>query len=117
MRHFNSRVVRDYIEVLKPRESLLLSFIGICAAIMAGGGFTSPGRLLLVTIGLLAGSSGTNGLTNYLDRHIDAKMQRTTIRQLKLLKCGTFSLAESYGVRSGHAFLSFRSIEDRMYLS
>lgn len=82
MRYFSPRTVRDYIEVLKPRESLLLSFIGICAAIMAGGGFTSSGRLLLVTVGLLAGSSGTNGLTNYLDRHIDARMQRTRNRAL-----------------------------------
>jgi len=82
MRYFSPRTVRDYLEILKPRESLLLSFIGICAAIMAGGGFTSPGRLLLVAVGLLAGSSGANGFTNYLDRHIDARMQRTRNRAL-----------------------------------
>jgi protoheme IX farnesyltransferase len=49
---------------------------------MAGGGLTSPGRLLLVSVGLLAGSSGINGFTNYLDRHIDARMQRTKNRAL-----------------------------------
>jgi protoheme IX farnesyltransferase len=82
MRRTGLGAAGNYLEVLKPRESVLLSFIGICAAVIAGGGFTSPGRLLLVSGGLLAGSSGTNGLTNYLDRDIDAKMQRTSHRAL-----------------------------------
>ncbi|UCB43104.1 MAG: protoheme IX farnesyltransferase [Dehalococcoidales bacterium] len=82
MRHSVLGAASNYLEVLKPRESILLSFIGICAAVIAGGGFTSPGRLVLVSVGLLAGSSGTNGLTNYLDRNIDARMQRTSHRAL-----------------------------------
>ncbi len=75
-------MIRDYIEVLKPRESSLITFIGVCAAIIAGDGHLSLDRLLLVLITILLGSAGVNGLTNYLDRHVDARMQRTRHRVL-----------------------------------
>jgi len=74
--------VRDYFEVLKPRETSLLTFIGICAAIIAGSGHTPLDKLLLVLFVLLLGSAGANGLTNYLDRNVDAKMLRTRHRAL-----------------------------------
>jgi len=67
--------------VLKPRQSVLLTFIGICAAIIAGNGQLSL-RLLLVTLTILLASAGANGLTNYLDRDVDAQMQRTKHRAL-----------------------------------
>ncbi len=72
---------KDYIEVLKPLPSLLLAFIGLCAAIIAGEGRLSP-KLLLVLAAVLIASAGANGLTNYLDRDIDARMQRTRCRAL-----------------------------------
>ena len=71
----------NYIEVLKPLPSILLAFIGLCAAIIAGEGQLSP-RLLLVLVAVLIATAGANGLTNYLDRHIDARMQRTRCRVL-----------------------------------
>jgi len=74
--------VRDYFEILKPRETSLLTFIGICAAIIAGSGHTPLDKLLLVLFVLLLGSAGANGLTNYLDRNVDAKMLRTRHRAL-----------------------------------
>ena len=36
----------------------------------------------MVLITLLLGSAGVNGLTNYLDRDVDARMQRTKHRVL-----------------------------------
>lgn len=72
----------DYIEVLKPRASSLLTFIGVSAAIIAGDGQPPLDRLLLVTIAILLGSAGANGLTNYLDRDVDARMQPTRHRAL-----------------------------------
>ncbi|MFH1486435.1 MAG: hypothetical protein ABIH46_10215, partial [Chloroflexota bacterium] len=33
------QAVWNYIEVLKPRETALLTFIGVCAAIIAGRGY------------------------------------------------------------------------------
>ena len=76
------RTAWNYIEVLKPKESLLLTFIGVCAAIAAAGGDPSTWRFLGVLAAVALGSAGTNGLTNYLDREIDAKMERTNHRAL-----------------------------------
>jgi protoheme IX farnesyltransferase len=81
MKNHRLNVIRDYIAVLKPRESSLLTFIGVCAAIIAGQGLIPP-KLPLVLVTLLLGSAGVNGLTNYLDRNIDNKMQRTWHRAL-----------------------------------
>jgi len=74
----------NYIKVLKPRETVLLSFIGLCAALVAWGWEPPfPTRAFLLTmVALLIGSGGTNGLTNYIDRDVDAKMQRVKHRPL-----------------------------------
>ncbi|MFC2031755.1 protoheme IX farnesyltransferase [Chloroflexota bacterium] len=74
-------MARNYIEVLKPRESSLLSFIGVCAAIIAASGHISI-NLILVALTILVASAGANGLTNYLDRDVDALMRRTRNRAL-----------------------------------
>jgi len=70
-------VFRNYLEVLKPRETLLLGFIGLCATIFAAGGSPPLGTLLLATATITIASGGANGITNYLDRKIDARMART----------------------------------------
>jgi len=71
----------NYIEVLKPLPSVLLAFIGFCAAVVAGQGLLTP-RLGLILATILIASAGANGLTNYLDRDIDTRMQRTCLRVL-----------------------------------
>ena len=76
------RVVRNYTEVLKPSASLLLTFIGVCAVVIGGDGRPPLDKLLLTIITILVASTGANGLTNYLDRKVDAKMQRTRQRAL-----------------------------------
>jgi protoheme IX farnesyltransferase len=73
--------VAAYIGVLKPLPSALLTFIGVCTAIIAGEGKLTP-NLFLVAVSILLASAGANGLTNYLDREIDARMQRTKDRAL-----------------------------------
>ena len=72
----------DYVEVLKPRETSLLVFIALCAAIVAAGGTPAVDRLLLTLAAVALGSGGVNGLTNYIDREVDARMQRTRRRCL-----------------------------------
>ncbi len=67
---------------MKPKETILLTIIGICAAIIGGRGFPQLNRLGLVSVALLLGNAGANGLTNYLDRDVDALMQRTKHRPL-----------------------------------
>ncbi|MFC2035847.1 protoheme IX farnesyltransferase [Chloroflexota bacterium] len=73
--------VRNYFEVLKPSASILLTFIGVSAAIIASDGQLSL-KLLIIALVIFLASAGANGLTNYLDRDIDAKMQRTKDRVL-----------------------------------
>jgi len=71
-----------YIRVTKPRESSLLVFIGFCAMVVAGDGLPETGRLLLTLSAITLGSGGVNGITNYLDRNVDARMRRTNCRPL-----------------------------------
>ena len=75
-------IVGNYIEVLKPRQSALLTFIGVCAAIVAGNGQPPLALTFLALVTILLASTGANGLTNYLDRDVDARMQRTKNRAL-----------------------------------
>jgi protoheme IX farnesyltransferase len=76
------RTIRNYIEVLKPAASILLAFVGIVSAIVAAGGNLTASKLVLTGLTVLLASAGANGLTNYLDRHIDARMPRTSHRAL-----------------------------------
>jgi heme o synthase len=74
----------NYIDILKPRETALLAVIGICSAIIASAGQFSVYTLALATAALVLGSAGCNGLTNFLDRDVDARMDRTKNRVLPL---------------------------------
>ena len=75
-------MIKAYLEVLKPRESFLLTFIGATSAILAAQGSPELPRLLFATLAILLASAGANGLTNYLDRNVDALMERTKHRAL-----------------------------------
>lgn len=76
------RKIGAYLEVTKPRESALLAFIGGSAAVIAAGGALPPSTLLAILAVVLIASAGANGLTNYLDRGLDARMARTCRRAL-----------------------------------
>ena len=75
------KTVKNYIEVLKPRASSLLTFIGVSVAVIASEGHLSL-ELLLIALTIFVASAGANGLTNYLDCGIDARMRRTMYRAL-----------------------------------
>lgn len=78
-------MLSDYINVLKPKETSLLVFIGACSALVAAAAMGGPfplGTFILVVIAITCGSAGANGLTNYLDRDVDALMSRTSNRAL-----------------------------------
>ncbi len=78
----NITTLKNYIEVLKPRESILLTFIGVAAVFIAADGKPPLDVILLAFIAILIASAGANGITNYLDRKFDAKMKRTRHRVL-----------------------------------
>jgi heme o synthase len=73
---------RDYLNVIKPRETALLVFIGVITAFLAGQGAVPFVRAVVIGLAVLLASAGANGLTNYLDRRLDARMERTAKRAL-----------------------------------
>lgn len=74
---------KDYIEVTKPRLIFLLVFTGLSAALIALKKYhASPATIGWVTLALILGTGGTNALTCYIDRDIDAKMSRTKNRPI-----------------------------------
>ncbi len=74
--------LRAYVEVLKPRETSLLVFVALCSALVASEGQPDGMRLLVAMFTVSLGCAGVNGLTNYLDRNVDARMRRTRERSL-----------------------------------
>jgi protoheme IX farnesyltransferase len=72
----------DYVSVLKPVETSLLTFIGVVSSIIAADSYPPAKVFFLVLVAVLLGSAGSNGLTNYLDREVDARMTRTHHRAL-----------------------------------
>jgi protoheme IX farnesyltransferase len=73
---------KDYLEVIKPRETGLLVFIGVISAFVAGSGSIPLTRFFFILAAILVASAGANGLTNYLDRDLDARLARTRRRAL-----------------------------------
>lgn len=74
--------VSAYLQVLKPRETLLLAVMGWITALVAAEMHPPLGRYVWASLAVLLGSAGTNGLTNCLDRAVDARMRRTQRRVL-----------------------------------
>ena len=75
------KTIVNYIEVLKPRANILLTFIGVCTSAVASEGYLSL-YLLLIAFTIFLASAGANGLTNFFDCGVDAMMTRTQQRVL-----------------------------------
>ncbi len=97
-----------YIEVTKPSTVALLVFTCVGAMVVAGGvGGLSLGGWVLALIAITAGCAAADTLTCYIDRDIDAMMDRTKARPLpgkrihppeKALVWGLFLAALSLGL-------------------
>ena len=76
------RTISNYMEVTKPRSVFLLAFTSIAAMIVAGG-LNIPSNLFLqALVAIVAGCAGANVITGYIDRDIDAAMERTKRRPI-----------------------------------
>ena len=72
-----------YIEVTKPSTVALLVFTSVGAMVVAGGiGGLSLGNWVLALIAITAGCAAADTLTCYIDRDIDAMMDRTKARPI-----------------------------------
>jgi heme o synthase len=75
------RTLRDYVSLTDLRSTSLLVFTAIAAGVI-GGGLHMPVRLLVMGIALTLSCMGARAVANYIDRDIDALMERTKRRPL-----------------------------------
>jgi len=73
--------LRSYWELTNPNIVSLLVFTAFASAVMAGG-IKEPLKVLDIVIAVALCSMGARTLTNYVDRDIDALMNRTKHRPL-----------------------------------
>lgn len=72
---------KAYIELTKPKVTALLTLGGVAGGFLAYSQ-SAVLRIIIGTIAVVIASSGINCITNYIDRDIDAVMERTKNRPL-----------------------------------
>ncbi len=77
-----SAVVRDYIELTKPRIISLLLLTTVATMIVAKGGFPEISTMLWTMLGGYLAAGGAGAINHYIDRDRDARMARTRGRPL-----------------------------------
>ena len=73
--------INNYIQLTKPTIMLLVVFTGSAALVVEGSFLQEPLNFLLVIIGLYLTGGCANALNQYLERDLDAKMERTKNRR------------------------------------
>lgn len=77
-----SSVWRDYLELTKPQDVLLLVLATLSALIIAAEKLPQASTLLITLLGSTLAAAGAGSLNSFLDRDIDAVMIRTRNRPL-----------------------------------
>jgi len=72
--------LRALAEAAKFKSVALLTFVGWAGGVHAAAGRLGDYRLWLGTLAVALGSMGTNGVTGFIDRRMDAVMERTRSR-------------------------------------
>jgi len=72
----------DYLELLRPKVSLLVLFTVAAGVYLAANGAPEAAVLLHAVLGTALVAAGASSLNQYLERHSDALMQRTENRPL-----------------------------------
>jgi heme o synthase len=73
---------RDYLELTKPKVSLLIVFTAIVGMVLASPGWIPLNALILGSLGIAMASGSAAAFNHILDRRIDAQMNRTRRRPL-----------------------------------
>jgi protoheme IX farnesyltransferase len=74
--------LRTYADLTKPRLLPLVLLSGVPVFGMAAAGPPAPGFALLVLLGIALAAASANTLNAYLERDVDARMERTRERPL-----------------------------------
>jgi protoheme IX farnesyltransferase len=73
---------RDFLELTKPRVSLLIVFTAVVGMVLASPGLVPLPALLFGTVGIALASGSAAAFNHVLDRRIDQQMARTRRRPL-----------------------------------
>jgi heme o synthase len=73
---------RDYLELTKPKVTLLIVFTAIVGMVLAAPGWVPVTPLLFGSIGIAMASGSAAAFNHILDRRIDGQMRRTRGRPL-----------------------------------
>src|SRR5476649_1764615 len=73
---------RDFLELTKPKVSLLIVFTAVVGMVLASPGMVPLPALLFGTLGIAMASGSAAALNHILDRRIDRQMARTRRRPL-----------------------------------
>ena len=73
---------RDYVELTKPKVSLLIVFTAIVGMVLASPGMVPVPALVFGTLGIALASGSAAAFNHVLDRRIDEQMARTRRRPL-----------------------------------
>jgi protoheme IX farnesyltransferase len=76
------QVARSYVALTKPRILLLVIFTALPALAMAGEGWPDAGFACATLLGIALASGAANALNCYIERDLDALMERTRSRPL-----------------------------------
>ncbi len=94
---------RDYLELTKPKVSLLIVFTAIVGMVLASPGMVPLPALLFGTLGIALASGSAAAFNHVLDRGIDERMARTRRRPLPtghMIKSHALAFASLLGVAS-----------------
>jgi len=91
-------LVYAYFEVTKPKIWILLAFTAFGGFVVASGKEMPWITGIIMLLAVILGSAGANTLTNYIDRDIDAVMNRTKLRPLPTHRISPASRALIFGL-------------------
>ena len=74
--------LKDYLELTKPRITLLVLVTAFAGMWLAAGGMPEPALVLFTLLGTGLASASSAVLNNYVDRNVDKRMSRTHERAL-----------------------------------
>jgi protoheme IX farnesyltransferase len=75
-------IARNYLDLTKPRLLPMVLLTGLPVLGMAAGGWPSFGFMVLILLGIALAASSANTLNAYIERDLDAVMERTKGRPL-----------------------------------
>jgi protoheme IX farnesyltransferase len=85
LEHFDHPLMNTaahYISLTKPRLLPLVLFSGLPALVLAGSGWPAPSVTIATLLGTALCAGAANALNSYIERDLDAQMDRTATRPL-----------------------------------